>query len=171
MVTTLRVREGEEERIEGTITKSGKITVLKREQSFNTYPICLTKGTLIDTPSGPVPVEQLHQGMALWTVYNSGKRIEAVVIKTAVTFVPSSFQVVCARLSDGRTVTASPGHSTAEEQALGKYQAGDTLNGALVITVEYINYNDGVTYDLLPTGLTGQYWANGILLMSTLLKD
>lgn len=47
---TLRLGEGQGERIEGTITPSGKITILKREPSFNTYPICLAKGTLIDIP-------------------------------------------------------------------------------------------------------------------------
>jgi hypothetical protein len=168
---TLRVREGEGERIEGTITPSGKITVLKREPSFNTYPICLARGTLIDTPGGPVPVERLYKGMAVWTVDDSGKRIVALVVQTAVTSVPSSFQVVRLRLNDGRTVTASPGHPTAEGRALGDYQVGDTLDGALVMTVEYVTYNGGATYDFLPSGATGLYWANGILLKSTLTTD
>jgi hypothetical protein len=165
---TLRVREGEGERIEGTITPSGKITVLKREPSFNTYPICLAQGTLIDTPGGLVLVEQLYKGMTVWTVDDSGKHIVAIVIKTAVAPVPSSFQVVRVRLNDGRTVTVSPGHPTAEGRALGEYEVGDTLDGALVMTTEYVIYNSGVTYDLLPGGSTGLYWANGVLLKSTL---
>jgi len=165
---TLRVKEGQGERIEGTITPSGKITVLKREPSFNTYPICLTRGTVIDTPGGPVPVEQLHQGMAVWTVDNSGKRIAAAVVETSVTPVPLSFQVVRMRLDDGRTVSASPGHPTAQGQALGDYEIGDILDGALVVVVEYVTYDGGATYDLLPSGSTGLYWANGVLLKSTL---
>lgn len=168
---SLRVKEGEGERIEGIITPSGKITVLKREPSFNTYPICLAKGTLIDTPGGPVPVEQLHKGMAIWTVDNSGKRIKAFVVKTVVTPVPSSFQVVKVILNDGRTVTVSPGHPTAEGQALGDYQVGDILDGALVMTVEHVTYNSGATYDFLPSGKTWLYWANGILLKSTLTTN
>ncbi len=164
----LRVGEGQGERIEGTITRSGEITVLKREPSFNTYPICLAKSILIDTPSGPVPVEQIIKGMAVWTVDGSGKRITADVVETAVTLVPSSFQMVMVILNNGRTVTASWGHPTAEGRALGNYQMGDTLDGALVIMVEHVAYNGGATYDLLPTGSTGLYWANGILLKSTL---
>jgi len=164
----LRTGENQGERIEGTITASGKIKVLKREPSFNTYPICLTKGTLIDTPDGPVPVEYVKKGMTVWTVDDSGKRIAAGVVETAVTPVPSSFQVVTVRLDDGRTVTASPGHPTDEGRALGDYQAGDTLDGALVMTVEHETYNAGSTYDLLPSGETGLYWANGVLLKSTL---
>jgi hypothetical protein len=165
------VREGEGERIEGTITPSGKITVLKREPIFNTYPICLTKGTLIDTPGGPVPVEQLHQGMDVWTVGDSGKRIVGTVVETTMVSVPSSFQVIRVRLNDGRTVTASPGHPTAEGRALGDYQVGDTLDGTLVMTVEHVTYTGGATYDLLPGGSTGLYWANGVLLKSILSTD
>jgi hypothetical protein len=167
----LRVGEGQGERIEGTITRSGKIKVLNREPSFNTYPICLAKGTLIDTPSGPVPVEQFLKGMAVWTVDDSGRRIAAAVVETEVTSVPSFFQVVMVRLNDGRTVTASWGHPTLEGRALGNYQVGDTLDGALVITVENVIYNGGATYDLLPAGSTGLYWANGILLKSTLATN
>jgi len=167
----LRVGEGQGERIEGTITMSGEIKVLKREPSFNTYPICLAKGTLIDTPGGPLPVEQLRKGMSVWTVDDSGKRIAAAVVETAMTAVPSSFQVVMVKLNDGRTVTASWGHPTVEGRALGNYQVGDTLDGTLVIAVEHVVYNDGVTYDLLPAGSTGLYWANGISLKSTLATN
>jgi hypothetical protein len=48
---------------------------------------------------------------------------------------------------------------------------GDTLDGALVIVVEQVIYEGGATYDLLPGGPTGLYWANGILLKSTLAAD
>ena len=164
----LRVEEGQGERIEGTITPSGKTKVLEREPSFNTYPICLTRGTLIDTPSGPVPVEQLHKGMAIWTVGDSGKHIAGAVIEATMTPVPSVFQVVRVGLNDGRSVTAAWRHPTAEGRALGEHHVGDTLDGALVIVVEHVIYKGGATYDLLPTGSTGLYWANGILLKSTL---
>lgn len=167
----LRVGETQGERIEGTITPAGKITVLKREPSFNTRPICLAMGTLIDTPGGPVPVEQLQKGMAVWTVDDSGKRVAAVVHETVSTPVPSSFQVVRVILNDGRSVTASAGHPTAAGQALGSYQVGDTLDGALVVAVERLAYDSGATYDLLPSGSTGLYWANGVLLKSTLTTN
>jgi hypothetical protein len=37
-----------------------------------------------------------------------------------------------------------------------------------VTVVEHVIYKGGATYDLLPGGSTGLYWANGILLKSTL---
>ena len=168
---TLRVEEGQGEEIVGTITKSGVITILNRESSINTCPICLTKGTLIDTPSGPGPVEQLHEGMAIWTVGDSGMRIAAAVVETTMTPVPLLFQVVRVGLSDGRGVTAAWRHPTAAGRALGEYDVGDTLDGVLVTAVEHVMYNGGATYDLLPSGPTGLYWANGILLKSTLAAD
>ena len=165
---TLRVEEGQGYRISGIITPSGEITVLKQETSFNTCPICLAKGTLIDTPAGPIPVEELNRGMAVWSVDDSGKRVPATVVETAVTPVPPSFQVVTVRLDDGRAVTASPGHPTAEGRPLGDYRVGNSLDGALVTVVEHVSYEAEATYDLLPSGTTGLYWANGILLRSTL---
>ncbi|MEK7281975.1 MAG: Hint domain-containing protein, partial [Chloroflexota bacterium] len=175
---TLRVGEGQGFRIEGTITPAGKITVLKKEPSFNTFPICLTKGSLIDTPNGPLPVEQLRVGMVVWTADDMAERVVGTVVEIVMIPVPSSFQVVRVTLSDGRVVTASPGHPTIEKPALGDYRVGDDLDGALVVAVERVSY-DGETYDILPafslpdaigstSSITGFYWVNGVLMISTL---
>ncbi len=165
----LRIGEGQGERIEGTITPSGKIKVLKREPSVNTYPICLTGGTLIDTPGGQVPVEQLSEGMMVWTVDGTGNRVSAVVLRTTRVLVSSSVQLVKVTLSDGRFVIVSSRHPTAEGRALSDYQVGDALSGAVVVAIEHLTYSDGFTYDLLPSGVTGLYWANGVLLKSTIV--
>ena len=167
----LRVGEGLGERIEGSITASGKIKVLKREPSINSCPICLASGTLVDTPVGLVPVEQLVKGMAVWTVDNAGKRMIAQVVETVATPVSSSFQVLRVILNDGRTVVASAGHPTAEGKPLGDYLIGNMIDGALVIAMEHLVYDGGATYDLLPSGGSGLYWANGVLLKSTLATD
>lgn len=167
---TLRVEEGQGELIEGTITISGEIRVLKGEDSFNTYPICLAKGTSIETSVGLVPVEMVQEGMLIWTVDDSGNRVLAPVIKTANTPVPYSFRVIKVELSDTRTITVSQNHPTADNKALGNYEAGDTLDGAQVTSIEYLTYTENATYDILPAGPTGLYWADGILLKSTLTK-
>jgi hypothetical protein len=164
----IRVGETKGERIEGTITPYGKIIILKREPSFNTRPICLAVGTLIDTPNGPLPVEHLYKGITVWTLGNSGERISRAVLENVVTAVPSSFQILRIGLSDGRTVSASPGHPSAQGLALGYYRIGDILDSASVIAMEYMPYHGDATYDLLPDSSTGLYWANGILLRSTI---
>jgi hypothetical protein len=165
---TLRVGEDQGERIDGTITKSGQIKVTRREASFNTCPICLSVGTLIDTPIGQVPVELLHKGMSVWTMDEYGQRVVATAMDVVSTPVPTSFQMVKITLDDGRIVTASPGHPTDVGRSLSEYRVGDTLDGALVIVVELVSYNYSMTYDVLPSGPTALYWANGILLRSTL---
>lgn len=156
---------------EGTITPYGQIKETKKETSFNTCPICLARGTPIGTPGGAVPVEDLKPGMIVWTLDKMGQTIAAPIIKTSSTQVPPSFQVVKLTLHDGQSVTASPGHPTAEMRALGDYHIGDYLGSSLVISVERIACTGDATYDLLPDGETGLYWANGILLMSTLARN
>jgi hypothetical protein len=165
---TMRVGENQGYRYTGTVTSAGKITVLKKETSFNTCPICLPIGTLIDTPNGFILVENLVQGMSVWTIDKTGNRIEAKVIKIAKTLVPIPFQMVKVSLDDGRTITASPGHPSATGIALGDYKVSDTLDGAKVIATEYVLYDGLATYDILPSGSTGRYWADGVLLGSTL---
>lgn len=167
-VFSLRVGEGQGERIRGTITRSGGIEVTDREASFNTCPICLAEGTLIDTPAGPLPVEALRAGMTVWTLDGSGQQVAGVVMETRMTPVPASFQVVRVTLDDGRSVTASPGHPTAQGRPLGELHAGDVLDGATVLAVDRVPYAGDATYDILPSGPTGAYWADGILLKSTL---
>jgi hypothetical protein len=115
-----------------------------------------------------VPVEQLQKGMTVWTVDSTGKRAAGVIIEVATTPVPPTFPVARVGLADGRTLTASAGHPTAEGRVLGDYQPGDTLDGALVVLVEHLAYDGGATYDILPAGTTGVYWANGIQLKSTI---
>ena len=166
----LRVGEGQGTRIQGTIITSGEIQETSRETSFNTCPICLVKGTLIDTPQGQIPVEQLSKGMIVWTTDDSGNRIAKEIVETTSTIVPSSFKVIKIELNDGRTITASPGHPTAEGRAIADYQLGNELDGAQIVTMDYITYENSMTYDILPAGNTGYYWANGILLGSTLKK-
>ncbi len=167
----VRVAENQGERIEGTVSSSGVIKILKREPSFNTCPICLVRGTLIDTPDGQMSVEHLREGMAVWTLDEVGRRIVAVIIKTESSKVDSPFTVIRVSLNDGRTVTASSGHPTADERALGDYHVGDTLDGASITTMEQMVYDGCATYDLLPSGITMLYWANDILLKSTIATD
>jgi hypothetical protein len=164
---SLRVGNGQGESVSGTITSAGVIKVIKRDSSVNTCPICLSKGTLIDTPGGLVPVESLRPGDPVWTFDVSGKRYSGFIVKTASTPVPLGFRLTTLILGDGRTVTASPGHPGADGRPLGSLSAGDFLDGASVISAEDMAYNGGATYDILPSH-PGLYRANGVLLKSTL---
>jgi hypothetical protein len=99
---TLRIGQNQGYRIRGTITSSGSTKETSRETSFNTCPICLVRGTTIETPAGLVLVEQLRRGMPVWTVEASGNRVAAMVLATGSTPMPSRFEVVRVQLGDGR---------------------------------------------------------------------
>jgi hypothetical protein len=167
---SLRIQENEGKLIEGTITREGKIRVTKRETSFNTCPICLSAGTLIDTPTGQVPIEQLAVAMKIWTADRDGRRVVGEVVETGSATVPGSFQLLRITLDDGCSVTASPGHPGADGRLLAEYRIGDELDSKEIVLIEYVDYLSASTYDILPSGQTGLYWANGTLLGSTLKK-
>lgn|SRR5574341_288234 len=160
--------EGEGELITGQIDGQGQITVLKREKSFATCPICLAADTLIDTPHGPIAVQDLRVGMLVWTVDQNGARVARPLLRVGKTVAPASHQVIHMVLDDGRELWVSPGHPLADGRAIGRLRVGDWLDGAAILSVERLAYSGYATYDLLPAGDTGYYWANGILLASTL---
>ncbi len=157
------------ESIAGTVTRAGTV-----EQSLpgpgkaQACPICLARGVLIGTPSGQVPVEDVTVGMAVWTTDRHGRRIEGVVLAAGRALAPLGHEVVRVTLADGRTVVASPGHPTADGRTVGALRAGDRLGGSRVVSAVLVPYTAAFTYDLLPSGPTGTYFADGVLLGSTL---
>jgi hypothetical protein len=157
------------ERVDGRVLAGGQVSVLFRQQSGPPQcPICLALGTRIATPSGDVAVQVLRVGDVVWSVDETGTRIAAVLVAIGSTPVPSTHQVVRLALTDGRVVYASPGHPTADGRRVGELEPGDLLDGAPIVIAERVAYASGATYDILPAGATGAYWANGILLGSTL---
>lgn len=161
--------EPEGESVSGLIDDRGRIDAEQREPSFNTCPICLAGGALIDRPEGPRPVQELQPGMVVWTMDLSGARVAAVILRSRSVPVPDGFTLVQLVLIDGRELLASPGHPLADGRWLGDIVVGDVVDGALVVQAERIQAAGSATYDLLPAGDTGLYWANGILVRSTLI--
>ncbi|MBI2053568.1 MAG: Hint domain-containing protein [Candidatus Sungbacteria bacterium] len=134
-------------------------------------PICLAEDTLIATPSGEVAVQNIGEGMTVWTADASGARVAAKILEVSRTPVPSTHRVVHLVLEDGRALFVSPGHPTADSRTMGDLKSGDTIDGSRVVATELVPYSKGFTYDLLPKGDTGFYWADGILIGSTLSQD
>jgi len=156
-------------RVDGTIDQRGNVTIASQTASGPPpCPICLARGTRIATPAGDVAVELLKVGDVVWTTDVAGTRVALPLVEIGTTAVPATHHVVHLVLADGRTVNVSPGHPTADGRTVGKLVAGDRYDGAVVIGVELIPYAGGATFDVLPAGATGAYWANGVLLGSTL---
>jgi hypothetical protein len=162
--------KGQGELITGAIDGQGNITVQQRKPAIATCPICLAEGTLIDTPAGRIPVQNLRLGMLVWTEEGAGERAAKPVMRIGKTVVPSTHKVVHLVLDDGRELWVSPGHPTTDGRRVGQLRAGDPLDGGIIRSALLVSYTSYATYDLLPAGETGFYWANGILLAST-LKD
>lgn len=132
-------------------------------------PICLDADTRIATPTGEVSITELSPGALVWTVGAMGERVAMPVLEVGSMHAPRGHQLLRVTLSDGRRVQASPGHPTALGERLEALQPGAVLDGAVVRSVERIDYQ-GETHDLLPAGPTGAYWADGVLLGSTLSR-
>jgi len=157
--------------VQGSVRPDGAVTIAASTPgSRPNCPICLAATTLIHTPGGERIVTSVMPGMLVWTRSADGQRIAVPVIEVGSTPVPPGHVMVHLRLADGREVSASPGHRTGDGRPLGGLALGDAVDGSRVILWELVPYGGDRTYDLLPAGPTGEYWANGILLASTLAE-
>lgn len=134
-------------------------------------PKCLAQNTAIATPSGEIAVQDVRAGTTVWTADASGARVATDILEVSRTPVPSMHRVMHLVLEDGRELLISPGHPTADGRTMGDIKSGDTLDGSRVATAKLVSYEHNFTYDLLPASATGFYWADGILIGSTLSGD
>jgi hypothetical protein len=156
-------------RTAGTIDQMGAITVEQQAAAGEpNCPICLSVGTLIDTPNGPIAVEKLRLGDPIWTLDTDGRRIAGTVIALGSTQAPPDHHVIRLELADGRSVTASPGHPLLDGRVLGDLRVGDVVDGSQIVSVDSRPYSSGETFDLVASGPTGAYLAGGIALGTTL---
>jgi hypothetical protein len=115
-------------------------------------------------------VTSIVPGTLVWTLSADGTRIAVRVLEVGSTAAPAGHMMVHLRVADGRELWVSPGHRTADGRALGTLAAGDLVDGSRVVVWELVPYTGARTYDLLPDGPTGIYWADGIALQSTLSR-
>ncbi|MGI0040798.1 MAG: Hint domain-containing protein, partial [Nitrosopumilaceae archaeon] len=143
-------------------------TFLKKEYNDRPCPICLSEDTVIDTPKGVINVKELKEGMSIFTQDASGNKIIGIILKTGNAIVPFTHKMVHIILDDNRELYVSPNHPTADGRLFGELLIGDTLDNSKIKSVELVPYIGTHTYDILPLDQTGFYWANGILIKSTL---
>jgi hypothetical protein len=167
----MRVTEGDRvEALAGEIDVYGRIRIGSRQPSLDTCPICLAEGTRIDTPLGPIPVQAIRAGTLVWSVDATGARVAVQVERVGQSAAPNGHGMIRLVLKDGRRLLASPGHPLSDGRPLEALRAGDAVDGSEVLLVERIAYPGAFVYDLLPASATRWYWAEGVLLGSTLRR-
>jgi hypothetical protein len=128
---------------------------------------CLPADAAIATPLGPVAVSTLRIGDLVWTANASGARVAAPLIEIRSIPLVGDHTIALVRLDDGRTLRASASHPLIDGTLVGSIVIGVLVDGARVTAIETVPYR-GATWDLLPAGETGTYWADSVRLGSTL---
>lgn len=130
-------------------------------------PICLSADSEIATPNGEMNIKDIKEGMTVLSKNSQGDTVPSEVVKTNSVFV-GNIQIVDLRLADGRELFASPNHPTYDGKTIGDLKVGENYDGSVVKSANLVQYKYQYTYDILPNSQTGEYFANGILVGSTL---
>lgn len=128
---------------------------------------CLSADSLIAARWGQINVKNLKPRMLVWTINKQGKKVLEPIVKLSSVAV-KNHQVVHLVLEDGRIADVSASHPTADGRLVGDLKVGNNYDSSVVKFAQLIDYRYDKTYDLLPAGDTGYYWANGVLMGSTL---
>ncbi|HVY54903.1 MAG TPA: Hint domain-containing protein [Thermodesulfobacteriota bacterium] len=145
-----------------------KLNLTTANAQSNLAPNCLSCDALISTPEGNVPVSYLRTGMVVFTLDKAGNKVIEPVELLMKLSGAEGYEMRLLVLSDGRELIVSGTHPTAEYGRISDLCIGDTLDGAKILSIEKVSHSGSYIYDLLPAGDTGFYWANGVLLGSTL---
>jgi len=152
----------------GVITTGGQISERSRRPRRGGCPICLEADTRIATPTGEVTIARLASGDPVWTVDRAGHRIAARVERVVRRPTPGPHLMLRLQLRDGRVLVAAGAHPGADGRYLRELRTGQRYDGTVVASVEWMTSTAAATYDILPSGPSGSYRANGILVGSTL---
>jgi hypothetical protein len=152
----------------GLVTLDGTVHERSRRRRPGGCPICLETGTRVLTPGGDAPVALIRPGDVVWTTDANGHRVAAPVERVARRATPGPHLMLRLALSDGRVLVAAGAHPTADGTYLRQLYPGQRYDGATVVSIGWVVSTAHATFDLLPAGPTGTYWANGILIGSTL---
>ena len=152
----------------GVVALDGTVHERSRRPRRGGCPICLEAGTRIATPGGDVPVTLIRPGEVVWTTNANGHRVAAPVERVVRPATPGAHLMLRLALSDGRVLVAAGAHPAADGGYLRQLHPGQRYDGATVISVGWTTSTAPATFDLLPAGPTGTYWADGILVGSTL---
>ena len=154
--------------------EDGTLLYTYTDRSFRGTPNrskCLPASAQILTSLGNVSIDLLKEGDKVITVNLKGEKLEMPIKIVNKVEILENHTMVLVELKDGRKLQVTPGHPSAiDNKNLGEFVLGDKLDGSEIVKITDIAYTEKFTFDILPEGATGFYWANGILIGSTLTR-
>jgi hypothetical protein len=130
------------------------------------YCKCTSPDTLIATPDGNREIRDLRVGDLVYSVHEQSIRL--VPIKRINRVPAVNHHVLRVEFESGARFEMSALHPTADGKPLSALGVGDELMGQRILRITRIPYQHSHTYDILPDSDTGTYFADGVLMGSTL---
>jgi hypothetical protein len=129
---------------------------------------CVSAGTRIATPTGEVRIEELRKGDWVYSVM--GEAIVPARIRETNRVAVENHSMVQVRTASGRTLSMSPRHPTSQRVRFDALAPGDMIGDERIESVELVPYAHPFTFDILPGTPSGAYFAEGVLVGSTLAR-
>jgi hypothetical protein len=129
--------------------------------------VCASPDTPIATPTGDVPIAALAVGDLVYSV--AGDEIRAVPLRAVQRVEAHRHSVIRVVFENGAVLEISALHPTADGRTFGDLQAGDWLDGKLLVEARSIPYAFPYTYDILPDSESGRYFAAGAQIGTTMI--
>ena len=129
--------------------------------------VCTAPDTPIATPSGERAISELKVGDLVYSVHH-GQLIAVPVILTNRVPVTGTHHMVEVRLSNGRVLSVSPSHPTADGRTFADLAQGNVVDGVVIDSVRRVPYTEAYTYDILPDSDSGTYFAGSVQIGTTL---
>lgn len=129
--------------------------------------VCTAPNTPIATPSGERAISELKVGDLVYSVHHGQIKVVPIILTNRVP-VTGSHHMVEVRLSTGGVLSISPSHPTADGRTFADLAAGDLLDDVELDSVRRVPYTEAYTYDILPDSDSGEYFAGGVLIGTTL---
>ncbi len=126
-------------------------------------PLCLSPDTRIKTPGIQKRIADIKVGDKV--ISENG---EIVKVKKIVRVEAKKHKILQVTFNDTTVLEVSPGHPIGDGEEFNDLKVGRYLDGRMVIKIKKVPYYYQYTYDILPDSKSGKYYANGILVGSTL---
>lgn len=129
-------------------------------------PICLSPDTKIRTDGEQKRIADIKVGDIVLT--DNKKPVKVIKVNKVEV---KNHKILKVLLNDATILEVSPNHPTADGRLFKDLKLGDVIDKRIVVENTPITYQYKYTHDILPDSETGNYYANGVLVGSTLKNN